>query len=381
MIVAGMPLLQAWASANIPFVNNRYTLAAVVVAAAAVMVFGIFFIFRSLTFLLPLRKLSTPPELRTAKVILGKDLFSKSAYYQDPSLGVITDIEKSADGQLVVVGESGAVFLNPNLQPAGIAHYPKCISKVSFVSLSTGTFLCRGSWSSDVVLFNRDGQLVWTYSARSPGIDDAIAGQIAGSEAVIVGLNGDGGVRRLDSNGKELWQQPDGNVWHVEIATPDNGSDAMILHTNARGQLVLRDATGNVVGHSKPETYVSHFSLTAWDDHPTRNDLIAAGNGSLYILSMHAQTLARLSAPGAAGVDEAQGTSVRFSASDKSYAALVRHSTWARSVLYIYDRQQRLIYQEILGNDCRALFAQTNSGGNEDLLLGCDGLVWKYNQN
>jgi hypothetical protein len=96
---------------------------------------------------------------------------------------------------------------------------------------------------------------------------------------------------------------------------------------------------------------------------------------------MHAQTLARLSAPGAAGVDEAQGTPVRFSASDKSYAALVRHSTWARSVLYIYDRQQRLIYQEILGNDCRALFAQTNSGGNEDLLLGCDGLVWKYNQN
>ena len=152
------------------------------------------------------------------------------------------------------------------------------------------------------------GTVSWCgrYSARSPGIDDAIAGQIAGSEAVIVGLNGDGGVRRLDSQGKELWQQPDGNVWHVEIATPDNGSDAMILHTNARGQLVLRDATGNVVGHSKPETYVSHFSLTAWDDHPTRNDLIAAGNGSLYILSMHAQTLARLSAPGAAGVDEAK---------------------------------------------------------------------------
>ena len=64
----------------------------------------------------------------------------------------------------------------------------------------------------------------------------------SGSEAVIVGLNGDGGVTAVfNSPGKKLWQQPDGNVWHVEIATPDNGSDAMILHTNARGQLVLRE--------------------------------------------------------------------------------------------------------------------------------------------
>lgn len=74
MIIAGMSLLQPCASANITSVNNRYTLAATIVAAAVVMVFGIFFVFRSLTLLLPLRMLSTPSELRTAKVILGKEL-------------------------------------------------------------------------------------------------------------------------------------------------------------------------------------------------------------------------------------------------------------------------------------------------------------------
>jgi hypothetical protein len=345
------------------------------------MVFGIFFVYRSLIFSLPLRRLSMPSEIRTPKVILGKELFSKSEYYQDPSLGVITDIERSADGQMVVAGQSDAVFLNPNLQPGSIAHYPKCMSDVTFVTLSTGTFLCRGSWSSNVALFNRDGQLVWRYSARSPGIDDAVAGEIDSSEAVIVGLNGDGGVRRLDPQGKELWQQADGNVWHVEIAKPDNGNGAMILHSNAEGQLVLRDVTGSIVGHYTPETYVSHFSLTAWDDHPTRNDLITAGNSSLYILTMRGQTLARLSAPGTAGVDEVKGTPVRWSSSDMRYAALVRHSMWARSVLYIFDKQQRLIYQEVLADDCAALFAQTNSSGNQDLLLGCQGSVWKYSQN
>jgi hypothetical protein len=381
MIAAGKSLLQACTSANIPSVNNRYTLAAVVVAAAVVIVCGIFLVYRSLTFFLPLRKLSTPSELRTPKVILGQGLFSKSLYYQDPSLGVITDIEKGADGQLVLVGQSGAVVLNPNLQPASIAHYPKCMSDVAFVNLSTGTFLCRGSWVSDIALFNRDGQLVWRYGAKTPGIDDAVAGQIEGSETVIVGLNGDGGLHRLDPQGKELWQQPDGNVWHVEIAVPDSGTGAMILHSNARGQLISRDGAGNVVRQDKPEIYVSHFALTAWDDHPTRNDLITPGDGSLYILTMHAQTLAKLSAPGTAGVDEVEGTSVRLSALAMSYAALVRHSMWKRSVLYIYDKQQRLIYQEVLDHDCGALFARANSSGNEDLLLGCDGSVWKYSQN
>lgn len=345
------------------------------------MVFGIFFVYRSLIFFLPLGKLSMPSELRKARVVLAKESFAKSVYYQDRSLGVITDIEKSEDGELVLVGQSGAVFLSPNLQPVGSAHYSKCIADVTFVTLSTGAFLCRGSWSSDVALFNRDGQLVWRYSARSPGIDDAVAGQVDGAEAVIVGLNGDGGVRRLDSQGKELWQQPDGNVWHVEIATPDGGTAPTILHSNAGGQLVLRNAAGDVVGHSKPETYVSHFALTAWDDQPTRNDLISAANRSLYVLTMRGQTLAVLPAPGTAGVDEVRGTPVHWSASDMNYAAVVRHSMWARSVLYIYDKQQQVIYQEVLDHDCGALFAEPNSSGNQDLLLGCDGFVWKYSHN
>ena len=154
MMVAGMPLLQAWASANIPSVNNRYALAAVVVAAAAVMVLGIFFVFRSPSFLLPLSKLSTPPELRTAKVILGKELFSKSAYFQDPSLGVITDIEKSADGQLVVVGQASLAYLQ--------ALFSVADHGVPMLSCSIGTV----SWCGRTVRGRRVSTM--RLQARSP---------------------------------------------------------------------------------------------------------------------------------------------------------------------------------------------------------------------
>jgi hypothetical protein len=344
------------------------------------MVFGILFVYRSLPVVLSLRRYLTRPEPPMDKVILAKESFSKSVYYQDPGLGVITDIETTGGNSMVLVGQSSAVFLNSNLQPRGIAYYPTCTSEMTFVNWSTGAFFCRGSWSSDVALYDRKGRLVWTYSGGVQGIDNAVAGHVDGSEAVIVGLNGDGGVHRVDSHGKELWQQPDGNVWHVEIVTPDDGTAPMILHSNTEAQLVLRDGAGNIVGHSKPETYVTDFSLTAWDDHPARNDLITTRNGFFYILTMRGYTVARLSAPGTSGADQAKGTPVRWAASHTSYAALVHLPRRARSALYIYDRQQRLVYQEALGRECGALLAQTNSSGNQDLLLGCDGLVWKYSQ-
>lgn len=120
--------------------NNRYTLAAVVVAASVVMVFGILFVYRSLPVVLSLRRHWTRPEPPMDKVILAKESFSKSVYYQDPGLGVITDIETTGGNSMVLVGQSGAVFLNSNLQPRGIAYYPTCTSEMTFVNWSTGAF-------------------------------------------------------------------------------------------------------------------------------------------------------------------------------------------------------------------------------------------------
>jgi hypothetical protein len=66
-------------------------------------------------------------------------------------------------------------------------------------------------------------------------------------EKVVVGFNGAGGLHLLNADGKELWKQDDGNVWHVEIAAVDEKSSKMIVHSNARGQLTLRDASGKIM--------------------------------------------------------------------------------------------------------------------------------------
>jgi hypothetical protein len=368
-------------NANIFTVPKRLLMAGGLVLAAIVMILGLAFVYRTSSRLLSILRPRVPADIKKARVVVGNTLVSKSLYYRDPSLNVVTDIEQGDDGNLVIAGETGAVFLNLDLHPSSTVHYPRCMSDVVVVPLKNGRFLCRGSWSQDTTLFDVAGQKVLSYGARSPGIDDTAGGVMDGAGVVVVGLNGSGGVVLLNSQGHELWKEPGGNIWHVEIVAPDNGGDNVILHSDAKGQLTQRDAGGKILAHYTAPTYVSHFSMTSWIDHYTRNKLITASRESLYVLAMDGSTLARLPAPGTAAVDEAKGTAVHFPGKAVAYAALVPRRIWNRSVLYMYDRQNQLIYQEVLDHNCGALFAHSNGNGGEDLFVGCDGAVWKYTVN
>ena len=95
----------------------------------------------------------------------------------------------------------------------------------------------------------------------------------------------------------ELWKQSDANVWHVAIVADDKSGN-VILHTNAKGQLTMRDANGNVLGRYDPEIYLASFAMTTWDDDSDWKKLVASARGSIYVLSTDGKTVARLPAPG-----------------------------------------------------------------------------------
>jgi hypothetical protein len=323
-----------------------------------------------------------PDEFKIARVVSGNAAFSKALYHREPDLGVITDIGLSTNHELALVGRRGAAFLSDDGSHSRTVHFDKeCDSDVVLSELGDGAFLCRGTWSMGTTLFDSSGKMLWSYGGDA-AVDDSVAGDLGagGAKRVVVGLNGYGGVRLLSSEGKELWKQEDGNVWHVEIAAADERSGNVILHSNVNGRLTVRNATGTVLARYTPEIYLSHFSLTGWNNDPHRNKLIAAEQGSVYVLTMEGKIVVRLHAPGSRRTAEAKGTPVHFSADTTYYASLVRHSLWSRSVLYIYDRQNQLVYDEILDHDCAALHAVPGHNSAEDLLLGCDGNVWKYSR-
>jgi hypothetical protein len=322
-----------------------------------------------------------PSNLKGAKILVGAGRFSKEVLFAQSDLGVITDFAPNPNQELVVVGQNGAAFLTAGNSTNRSVTFHRCSSAVVYARLASGSFLCRGAWITNVELFDAAGKTLWSYEGGG-GIDDAAAGTLGpnATESIVVGFNGNGGVRLLNAAGKELWKQDEGNVWHVEIAPATDKSGNVILHSNAKGQLTVRDAVGHVVGQYEPEIYLASFSMTAWGDDPIRSKVIAFDNDSIYVFTTDGKTIVRLPAPGSAAMANPKGTSVHFSANAPFFAGLLSYPLLNRSLLYIYDNQNQLVYHEILDHNCGSLQAMPKKNGAEYLLLGCDGKVLKYSQ-
>jgi len=329
-----------------------------------------------------------PAALKKPGVIKGSEEFGKSIFLTDAGLGSATHIilDPSADARFGIAGTGGAVFLGADGKVKSRVKFSSRVSYVQFVDVEkdgTWEFLNRGGhgWS-DASLHDHDGKLLWKYGGM-PGLNDMAAGDLDGDKVLdfVVGFNGGGGVRRLDRNGKVQWQQPDGNVWHVEIV--DTNADGLpeIVHSNAGGQLTVRDKDGKALRQSKPGTYFNQFSVCLW---PTAKDgphLIAAGADILSIYDFDGATQATLEAPHAAIVGSvARGVAVKLKGGEPAhFAAIVEFQNWNVSVLYLYNHQHELVYQEVIGERCLSLAALPRENSEvEDLLVGGTGKVWKY---
>jgi hypothetical protein len=328
-----------------------------------------------------------PPQLKNASVLYGGTKLVKVSYLKTNSIGTITEIDEHADGTLTLIGKDGAANFGADLSAKNTISFNPCSDEVVAAPIGKGTYFCRARYPiGGPSLIDAKGDEVWTYNdpADKFGIeaDDATVGDLgpAHMPEVAVGMNGDGGVRLLTQDGKEVWRKPDGNVWHIEIMPRSGASGNVIVHSNAAGKLTVRDENGNLLCVCDAEIYMSEFSPTTWGKSSLQDKILAATNQSLYVLSMDGKTLARLPAPEV--VDQAgpkvKGLPVRLTSGAPYYAAIVRHELWTRTQLYVYDDANRMIYDEVLDGDCGTLAPLKKQDGTEDLLLGCDNSVMKY---
>jgi len=342
--------------------------------------------------------LEMPQELSTGKILVGKDVLEKELFYDANQLGLVTDISygehDSSDGsEMVIVGTRGAAF---------VKREGKSEKSVLFSGMQTNhvdavdiegdgvcEFLNRGSWSIPVALIDHEGNLLWTYSDHTDAVDDAAAGDIDGDGRleIVVGFNGGGGVHLLDFKGKKIWEDEDGNVWRVEIVDVDRDGRPEIVHSNAGGQITVRDRDGHVLNRNKPfpndpesTSYFSHFSLTQWIGKNRQYALLAADD-NLWVLDFDATVVAQLDAPLCRTLGGyARGTLLRRQ-SDKLqyYATLVAFPHWDKAILYLHDSTEKLIYQEIIPGNGEAISTFAPEDGiAEILLVGVKDKVWKY---
>jgi hypothetical protein len=330
------------------------------------------------------------------RVITGAGQFEKTPFYTGTSLGEISEILVGwpADREgatFTVVGMEGAHFLDESGALKKQILFPtRCPMEVTRLDASGDYgFLTRDQgWALGVTLLDKRGQELWTYGGRLTGIDDSASGDLLGDGRleVVVGRNGHGGVALLDRDGKNIWQKAEANVWHVETLDIKGDGHREILHSNARGQLLVRNASGDVVADYLPDHYVSQFALTRWGAESQASHILIPSQErrdgcckpALIVLRANGKAVADLQAPLGDLMNRARGTPVRYAKETEYYAALENAGiSLERSMLFLYDKNGQIVYQEIIGDSCSAISTLPGKLGDR-LVVACAGKIWEY---
>jgi len=342
-----------------------------------------------------LRELSqVPTELKTPRVLVGEGVFEKRSFYAGDGLGQISQILPGwpADREgavLVIVGNKGAQFFDAGGKLKKHVFFSEDVyCPVQSVRLDASGdygFLTRDeSWFGKVILFDKQGQRLWSYSGGFRGVNDSAAGDVDGDGKAefIVGFNGGGGIHLLSHQGKKRWQAEDRNVWHVEILDTNGDGRGEIVHSNARGELKVRDARGQEIARFLSGSYVSFFALTRWGGELQATHILIPGvrgtrQATFFILDSRGNRVQQFDAPLGYLLKVGEGTPVRFAGEATHYAILQSYSPWDRSMLFVYNHKGRLDYQEIIGENCQGLAPFSEKSG-EVLLVGCTEKIWTY---
>lgn len=365
--------------------KSRSGRVALSVVVASMVFLGYMFASR-LPRMFPTESSHLPPELKEG-VVAGATKFAKELFYSGPELGVISDIDQGQAGQITIAGRRGGALIGPDRAPVKTLNFEQCLSDVALVKVGTRNFwfLCRGDYTKnqDTKMFDADGKTLWSYGGN-PGVVDAAGGALGnGVTGVVVCLYGKHGgpqlLDLLDPAGKPIWQREDSDVTHLEIAAfGDPGAPAILSNP---GGITIRNGNGNVLAHfDYPRMYLGNFSLTAWGTDRNRDKLVTSHQDGIYVLGTDGTIIARLQAamPQYEDAWTTYGTPMLTSTSARYYATLQRYDKWNRSVLRVYDDQNRPVYEEVLAGNCAALRTLSNKNGLEDLLLGCDGKLLRY---
>jgi hypothetical protein len=335
-------------------------------------------------------RIEMPEELKSHGVLLGSDFLSKDIFYANPNIGTVSDIvfgefDPSYGSEIGLAGTKGVVYLDENITVKSFVKFTDWSNgRVVIIDVdgdNISEYLDRGGGWQEVSLIDHKGNTIWTYGKWS-GVDNITSGDIDGDGILefVVGFNGGRGVKLLDRNAKEKWKQPDGNVWHVELVDTDDDGNLEIVHSNAAGQITVRDTEGKVIERSKPDIYFSDFSLSSWPKKNSRKYALIAENDTIWLFDFYGKIVAQFNAPISGSLGDARGVSTKIVSDQPEYfAVIVEFSTWDKSVLYIYGSDKILVYQEIIPEACASLASISIDATNKEiLLLGCNGKVWEY---
>jgi len=108
-------------------------------------------------------------------------------------------------------------------------------------------------WGRKVIVMDATGKEIWHYSATF-GADGAHWGDLDGdgTDEMIIGMNGLGGLQAVAADGKRLWRAGGANVWGQVVIPATKDRAAIVLATDASGSVRIFDGKGHPVRTIRP---------------------------------------------------------------------------------------------------------------------------------
>lgn len=320
----------------------------------------------------------------------------KEVFVDLPQLGQISDIvlEQGASrlsARILICGNRGAVIFDRGISasvefsPPG--HKAACLRSTS-ASQQSGFF----NQLPPFVVYDRSGQEQWTFETFNE-ISEMAFGDVDGDgkpEFVVIKKSiqssfgsevgrSRGEIVLLSNAGKQLWRHPYDDVWHVVVADVDNDGKTEILVSNYSGRVVVKDYSGatkfDIVGYD-----ARNFSLINWPTRLSLPHLLFSAGENVWVVKLTGEVVAKFNAPGAHSF-ELRGTIVQLQDKDPPYFAVIvkERAASASAILFIFDLDGRLLYQETLPVLFPVLATPiVGQGRSESLLVGGQGIIWKF---
>jgi TonB family protein len=322
-----------------------------------------------------------------SEVFIGKDLLEKKQFWVNDGLMRIRSItqDKSDPAKnLVIVGESGALTVDQKGKQEAFIGFDRKGGETVPVKVQKNEplkFMNRAGGWQPVSLLDSNGRTLWMYpSEKGEAADSMAAGDLNrdGKLEFVVGMNASGGLHLLDTEGKEIWAKPAGNVFSVEVLDKGPGGAPEILHSDNGKGIVVRNADGETI-RTINNCDAGHFSLLG--QPPVSNGpLIVCNNGGLRLVDLKDTVVRSFKLPGWGQTP--QGAVVYLNGPNSPpFYAFVRtiQATARRSDLTIFDSDGTLVYQEEFEASYLALSSLTEKDKRLDsLLVGENSRVWLY---
>lgn len=378
------------------------------------------------------RSSPTPPQLKQARVVLGDWFLMRSQLVETgmglvgealkgPDIGPISDIairklHRHAGLPIVIAGRYGAMVIDRNglkqsqvrydfeteqikLGPFRRTKTDTNIGDIQIVDIDGDggyEFLGRGSLDG-AALFDLQGRRLWSYPQSDKeriSLENVTVGDLNDDRQAefIVSSNG---IEAFDRFGKQLWRRPAENgPSQIEVVDTDGSGKKKIVSIGF--ELEIRDESGNKIKSVEtPAGYVGNFSLCTMPNKKVPI-ILAVKDGYFWLIDFDGNAVARFDAPLSDFPDvvektprgefrtsayKAKGVWVKLVKDQPEYlAAVAEFVALDRSVLYVYTASGKLVYQEVLPEECAsiAVLPPENESGSEEFLVGGSRTVWRY---